>query len=329
MKTNTHADFKDSYSVETYALYNNVDSSILKLNPTIKKFGYEFIAINIPNFEKNFSSLVSLPKNFESEHIIQFDNENKISIEFHNLILHHQHFGHSVLRKNEIILLKCSENFEQIVDNNSISYSATINILADLQDFNNNLIQQLRLYKNGDIFSPLEFQIASESRKVTCKSWRGRKTIGHLEFDLTDNDVKILNNTLSAKFTGTPLTELAINNFNLAYEIADPKTKFITLMTCLESLMNLGTHQITHTVSRHLSLIISKSESEFVVNYARIKKLYDIRSSIVHTGKTDADITAVTNELQDKVRHAINYCLPLNIDKSKLFEKFNSLGYGM
>lgn len=100
-------------------------------------------------------------------------------------------------------------------------------------------------------------------------------------------------------------------------------------MTCLESLMNLGSHQITHTVSRHLSLIISNSIAEFQTNYVRTKELYDIRSSIVHGGKINEDLTKVTTELHDKVRSVINYCLKLNVDKKTLFAKLNAAGFGL
>ncbi len=321
---------KTSYLVETYALYTNVDNSILKLNPIIEKFGYKFVAINLPDFEKRFSHLVSLPKDFQSERTLVFD-EGKYSVsqEFYDLILNHQSFGHRILMKHEIILLNRIKDFEQEVINNTVSMGLSMTVENELQNFSSSLIQQLRLHKNGDVASPMEFQITKTDRRVSLKSWRPTKSHGHVELKLTDEDVSILSKTLTNKFVTSPLVELAISNYNLSYEISDLKTRYITLMTCLESLMNMGAHQITHTVSRHLALIISKSVDEFQLNYTRTKQLYDIRSSIVHGGTISEDLAKVTNELHDKVRHVINYCLKLNIDKKSLFAKLNALGFGL
>lgn len=319
-----------SYAVETYALYKNVDNSILKLNEIIKKYGYTFLAVNLPDLEKNFSSLVSLPTNFQSEKTLILDEDkSSVSGEFYDLLTNHHSFGHESAFKREVVFLKRIENFEQEVVNKTVSLGLSMNVSDELRSFSSSLIQQLRLYKNGDIVCPLEFQIAADTRKITSKSWRHSKVFGHLEFLITNEDVIALTKALSDKFTSTPLTELAINSYNLSYEIADLKTKYITLMTCLESLMNLGAHQITHTVSRHLALIISRSAEEFQTNYLRTKKLYEIRSSIVHGGKINEDLTKATNELHDKVRKAINYCLNLHLDKEGLFAKLNASGYGL
>ena len=98
-------------------------------------------------------------------------------------------------------------------------------------------------------------------------------------------------------------------------------------MTCLESLFNLGKDQIAHTIARHLSIIISKDKAEFNTNYSRIKKLYNIRNSIVHGGEYKRDIVQDYLELSNKVRAAINYCNVEGLTKEKLFEELNSRGY--
>jgi pimeloyl-ACP methyl ester carboxylesterase len=55
-----------SYVVESYALIKNADKSILNLNPIIKKFGYQFIVVNLKELEANFSDLFSLPDLYSS-----------------------------------------------------------------------------------------------------------------------------------------------------------------------------------------------------------------------------------------------------------------------
>jgi hypothetical protein len=330
MTTDKKTMTKTSYLVDTYALYVNVDNSIVKLNPIIEKFGFKFEVINLSDFEKNFSNLVSLPKEFQSDRTISIDDgKYTISEEFYDLIINHHSFGHSMFIKKEITLLKRIDNFEQEVINNTITIDVSMKVYSELKDFNHSLIQQLRLYKNGDVACPIEFQIIANSRKVSFKAWKPTKSHGNIELNLTNEDVSNLYKSFTDKFTTTPLTELAISNYNLSFENADMKTRYVTLMTCLESLMNMGSHQITHTVSRHLSLIISNSVEEFQINYSRTKELYEIRSRIVHGGKINEDLAKATNELHDKVRVALNYCLKLSIDKKQLFAKLNALGFGL
>ena len=136
-----------------------------------------------------------------------------------------------------------------------------------------------------------------------------------------------LGNIYEDSFNPNQLTELAIDNFNLSYNIVDVRTKYLSLMTCLESLFNTSTNQISHTVSRHLALIISKNIDEFNNNYRRIKELYGIRNRIVHGGTVSEDISKATDDLQEKARIAINDCLKTNLNKLQLFEKFNVMGY--
>jgi hypothetical protein len=257
------------------------------------------------------------------------DGKYSISGELYDLISKHESFGHAALRKNEVIFLKRIDNFAEEVVNGMVTFDLAMKVHGEIFNFNRDLIQQLRLFKTGDIASSMEFQINADTRRVSLIVSGPTKAVGHVEFMLTDDDVNVLMGALSRKFSSTPLTELAISNFNLSYEIADLKTKFITLITCLESLINLGSHQITHTVSRHLSLIISNSIEDFQLNYVRTKQLYGIRSSIVHGGEIKEDLSKVTNELHDKVRKAINYCLKLSLNKDGLFAKLNAMGYGL
>jgi len=98
-------------------------------------------------------------------------------------------------------------------------------------------------------------------------------------------------------------------------------------MTCLESLFNLGKDQISHTIARHLSIILSDKKEQFKENYTRIKKLYNIRNSIVHGGEYKDDIIQDYLELSNKVRAAINFCNVPDLTKEKLFEDLNSRGF--
>ena len=98
-------------------------------------------------------------------------------------------------------------------------------------------------------------------------------------------------------------------------------------MTCLESLFNLGKDQIAHTISRHLALILSSDKDEFKINYARIKKLYNIRNGIVHGVEYKGNLMDDYIDLCEKVRRAINYCNTAGLTKEQLFEHLNLSGF--
>ncbi len=320
-----------SYTVETFSVFKNVDNSILGLNPILKKFGYEFVNITLTELENNFCTLFGLQKDFERKIQATIQNLNiTISNEFLEAYGASRIFGNPIFTFSEHIFLKRIENFTQIVENHNIINQTEGNeVFNEISNFTKALIQQLRLFKNGDIDSEIQFQISKLTRNVQ-QSTRGNlgRTFKLTNYILTANETDKLIKSLKNNFEVNKLTEIAIENFNLSYSISDIKTRYITLMTCLESLFNQGRDQITHTVSRHLALIISKTEKEFNDNYYRTKELYKLRSAIVHGDNTKEDLYKATYELQDKVRNAINFCIPLKINKKQLFDKLNTFGFG-
>jgi hypothetical protein len=146
------------------------------------------------------------------------------------------------------------------------------------------------------------------------------------DFKLTDEEATELSSLLSANYEYNNLTELAIKNFTVVYDIPDGRIRFITLMTCLESLFNLGDGQIAHTIARHLALILSANYESFQKNYTSIKKLYNKRNAIVHGGEYKGEIIKDYLDLSDKVRKAIKYCNQPGLTKQGLFEVLNAKG---
>lgn len=319
----------ETYTVETYAVFRNIDKSILATNNFVEKFGYKFICIDLGDLEKYFSSLFSIPKNFISEYQVHLQDSNiSISHGFCEALINDREFGNIVLMEKEVIFLKSIEEFEQEVINNTINIEKAIQHAGKLQSFVTALIQQFRLFKNGDISCFTQFQIAKETRQVTSKlSSTPSRTCGHKIYTITQEESGQLSKIFTDTFSPNKLTELAVSNFNLSYDISDVKTRYITLMTCLESLFNQGKDQITHTVSRHLAIIISKTKDEFENNYNKIKQLYNLRSTIVHGDRTNKDLYKATDELQNMVRDAINFCLAIKLNKKQLFDQLNSSGF--
>lgn len=314
--------------IESYVALVNVDESILKLNSLTKKYGYEILFVEIEKLEKEFLSLFSKITDFNVDTYVNTSSKNKkVSVLFFETLMNYEDLGFSIIVNNGLFLVKAIENVDMNIINNTMSLNNTILAMNDLGRFVTNIIQQLRLFKNGDICAPIHFQISLKERSLTFKKNKIYNNINNQTFCLLESDVKEFGGIYKPEFTINNLTEVALKNFNLSYEISDQNTKFITLMTALECLFNQGRDQITHTISRHLALITSNNEKEFQVNYKAIKNLYGIRSSITHGSSKSKNIEEAIIDLQNKVRCAINYCLALNLDKAQLFEKLNSMGY--
>jgi hypothetical protein len=318
---------KGEHIIESYAHVLNVDRSILKINPALEKLGYRFRWIDATEFETDFSEILNVPKNDGRSRNNMIGREFKgISEDLHNALVHSASFGQMFMHMEYpgLMLLQKIESYKIIgdLDDFIIERTSFIKFHLEVTD----LLLQLRLYKIGEIrFSQL-FQITSISRQIMSR--KHEIAIGSFgDFKLTDEEAIELSGLLNAKYEYNSLTELAIKNFMVVYDIPDGRIRFITLMTCLESLFNLGKDQIAHTIARHLALILAGTKGPFQKNYTSIKKLYNKRNTIVHGGKYKGDIIEDYLDLSDKVRKAIVFCNQPDLTKEKIFEDLNSKGF--
>lgn len=315
-----------TFTIEGYAVFRNVDSSVLLLNPVLEDYGFKFVTISVAEFEENFSALLNIPKNFTSEMTVNIE-DMEVSWEFCQLLSSNPEFRIPYENEYKYVFLKQLDQHTFTIINNSIDRSDFIEPQINLDNFTRSLVQSLRLFKNGDVESNIQFQIEVNDRSLIGQAG---KIYGPLHsrsiMQILPEDIPRFRDHFTLDFTPNDLVKLALENFNTTYSVMDTKVKFITLMTSLESLFNQGRDQITHIVSRHLSLIISQNVSEFTTNYSRIKKLYKMRSEIVHGSKVKGNIYEGIEDLQNLVRHAINYCQTLSITKKQLFEKLNAAG---
>ena len=321
---------QESYEVECYTLFKNVDETILKLNPIIEKKGYEFIAFDFAELERNFSNLYSLPDNYQAGMLMKIGEGITISYEFYKAYLNHSLGGIGLTTNIKTFFLKRKENFHQIVIDNTIKLDDSMKIAGEIQRFNTELIKKLRLFKNGDIMSPVQFQISKESRRVESKlTGKIVKPPTWNTYSIADDEVDQLESHLNEKLETNDLTRLAEMYFENCYELFDVKARFTNLITALESIFNRSKDQISHVIARHLSLIISSDKEEFEINYKRIKKLYGYRSQIVHGQKLKfkENISEAIDELQDLTRKAIIYCMKLEMDKDDFFAYLNAKGF--
>lgn len=311
--------------LESYAHILNTDRTILKLNPALKKLGYSFVWIDATEFEVNFSEIFNVPKG-DRPHTIMIGKEFKgISHELHYALVHTQTLGRMFLHMEYpgIILLRKIADFKISGPDDFVTED---NEFRSFYPFVRDLLLQLRLFKNGEMRVSQLFHITSVTRQISLRK-REIDIGSYGDYTLTDEEAEQLSQKLIAKYESNTLTELAIKNFSTVYDLPDGRVRFITLMTCLESLFNLGKDQIAHTIARHLSVLLSENKDQFKENYTKIKKLYNKRNSIVHGGEYKGDLMQDYFELSDKVRAAINCCNVPELTKERLFEELNSRGF--
>lgn len=314
------------YTFESYAIVLNADQTVLKLNQVLEKFGYKFQWIDETELESNFSEIFNIPKRNNRPLTIRIGRNFKgISHELHNALVHTPPFDKILhMEFPGILLLRKLSDFN--VTGELSDFVIEQFELKVLFDFANDLLLQMRLFKNGEIRYSQFFNITLETRQIGLREI-GISIGSRGNYSLSDKEAEKLSIELVPKYKRNKFTELAIKNFSVVYDLPDARQRFITLVTCLESLFNVGRDQIAHTISRHLSIILSDSKEQFKVNYKQIKKLYNMRSSIVHGSDYTGDIINYYLDLADKVRTAIKYCNVPNLTKEKLFEELNTRGF--
>jgi len=320
---------KTSYTneIETNAIFLGVDDSILKMNPLIASLGFEFVFYSASDLEKGFSKLFNLPENFKATGSLRFEKiGGTVSQEFYDNFNAQPYIPFGA--KGLFILRKTTTHQQEIKDGSLVQLDMTS--LNHTQDFADDLIRRLRLFKNGDISVPIIFEINIASRHVGART----SQITYLNrpittYSINDDDINNLKTHLLEPYIPNLLTELAETYFHESYLLNNSREKVVNLVTALEALFNRGPSQISHIIARHLSLIISSDKEELLNNYSKIKKLYNLRSKIVHgqASKPSEDMKKSVLELQELVRKAILYCLRSGKDKEQLFDYLNCKGF--
>ena len=312
---------------ETYALFKNVDESILLLNKILKPYDFEFQKVNLRRLQDEFGEIFIYDNKKDNSEDLNY-NGVIIKSNFFRLFTQSQFLTTQKIDIKDpfyLIFLKDLAKDDWKIIKNRLKLN--LKEFARTQKFATELLQILRLSKPGNVDLNGFITISKKERHITIGSLQ---TTPNLVFSRTyqvsNEDVNQINNKITEKQTVNKISELALQNFELSYRIVDPRIRFTTLMTALECLFNLGKEQISHTISRHLSLIVSDDRNSFQENYVRIKKLYKLRSEIIHGSYTKRPEHELY-ELEDFVRKALNYTLKSGLTKDELFRQLNHMGY--
>jgi hypothetical protein len=186
-----------------------------------------------------------------------------------------------------------------------------------IHQYLNPTIKLMRLFKDGNIGIPLRYEYIYEGNKPKsfCRVSL-KKPVSYGIFTIEDSKVKqlqeFINNT---KIPFSDNIQLAFDNFNQSYDIDNENLSFLSLMICMEIFFNpVDQRELKNRISKGAAILIGKDRDDSINIYKDIKKLYDKRSSLVHSGKS---ITRVDlQKLRQYVRKSIKKIL--EIDEVKL-----------
>ncbi len=313
---------------KVYSLLVNVNESILLLNQYCNIHGFEIKFFDLYDIEKKFGALFGL-KNVDRPRRmgIHSKTDKMISV---------SHEFMSNFKKNHIFSsydYHKHSGFFFLIKNTS-SRNVKLNNFEHFQFFDRHIISTLRLFKEGDIGTPFHFFKSDKNYNIGSSGYKGLGLyrFGD-EYSIESDEIEDLINLLNLRLTSNELSEIATKFFTNCYHTHDYQIKLINSMIAFESLFNRGKDQLRHIISRHTAILISETKEEFDRIYLEMKKLYDLRSSLVHTGhisdkslKPFGDTRSGAIKLMNYLRQVLLKCYQYNGNKNDLFEELNLKG---
>jgi len=195
----------------------------------------------------------------------------------------------------------------------------------------NRVIRLMRLFKEGDLRMPVKYYYRIEnnkqigrlrfmsSRYVTIEPY-------HLESSELPDLYEFIRDT-KMPFE-KPFLQLAFENFELSYETHSISLSFLALIVSLETLLNPGKHEVRYRISRNAAVLLGKNREDSKKIFSEVRELYDKRSVIVHTGKSDIIKKEDLSKLRYYVRESMKKLYKMDKDKDEILGMLNLLGFG-
>lgn len=294
-----------------FGLLANTDSSILKVN---LEHGFEIKEVSWAEGVNLIASLEKAP---------EMKVNSKLFRNFHS---------------SESKLFYISNSFESSIktEGNETKY------YPEIWEFENDyvnsylkpVIRLMRLFKEGNILMPMVYYYFMDNDIPKMHSLESTELfflrgpfdqIYTLEDSETHELQKFIQNT---KLPFNDFLQLAFENFELSYQIRNINLSFLSLMISLEALLSPGGSELTYKISRNAAVLLGKEKDESEVIFSEIKKLYKLRSKIVHGEKSNIINTEVLLKLRHYIRESIKEINKVGKSKDELLDVLNSCGFG-
>ncbi len=303
-------------TIHFIGLLENTDSSVLNIN---LEHGFKLKSLPRDEGLSFFSELEGQSGHFDTFKMITAD------------------FG--CLNNDEQSFQYVTNSFEGDIEFDDKSEAIT-KFPQELSNFNNTLvsgylvskIRLMRLFKEGDIRMPLRYYfLTKESRKEPFYASSSQAEYFHrTKYNLSNADIPDLQHFIQN--TSLPFEkiflELAFENFELSYKTNILNLAFLCLMISLEALLNPGDYELRYRISRNTAVLLGKNREESDSIFKEIRKLYDKRSKLVHTGDRKAISQEDVLKLRDYVRKSIKKIQTTGSDKQNLIDALNAKGFG-
>lgn len=189
----------------------------------------------------------------------------------------------------------------------------------------------MRLFKEGDLRIPLKYYYTIKNRKpISFISSSSAKSVSHELYHIESSELRELYNFLHDTILpfNRDFLQLAFENFERSYELSNIGLSFLTLMISLEALLNPGRSELRYRISRNAAVLLGTNVEESKKIFTEIKGLYDKRSKVVHTGKSNIIKRDVLLKLRHYVRESIKKMYTMKRSKDEILALLNSCGFG-
>ncbi|MEO8712790.1 MAG: hypothetical protein ABI405_11735 [Parafilimonas sp.] len=328
---------------EVLYYFEGLDRSILRLNDHLINYHFEFVLYNPKEFEEKFKNIIIVRKNSD----YGFDDdmpEKEFSFGFLFGLEDLKYFNVPEIIKDEYVIFLRHTEIEKRLEDKILEGQTVLNSDTDLNEIKvdnriESLVNKLKLFKTGHIKLISAFEFTDALGCVGEGYFYPTKRIKYNKYHIDNIPQPFL--LLENQLEIPSYLELAFNSFLEYYNIEDERLKFVVLMISLESIFNKSNQDpITHIISRHVALLIAENKESFFKVYDEVKRLYNIRSAIVH-GKdekeskkdlkdVEKDILILEEIVRSVLRKLIwiyDFDLDMPSDKKSLWNYLNAKGF--
>jgi len=189
----------------------------------------------------------------------------------------------------------------------------------------------LRLFKDGNIVLQCSFLYYVKDTKPRVCNLIGEYPVSDRTcFSLVPGEVGEAQAFLdkTALPFSHPYLRLGFDGFDRSYEVHDHGLAYLSLMVGLEAILNAGAGELRYRVSRNVAVLLGRDHAEAKAICKDVRKLYDKRSKLVHTGDKSVVNQDDLGRLRYYLRETIKEAYATRMNKDELLDMLHSSGFG-
>ena len=207
----------------------------------------------------------------------------------------------------------------------------TVRIMEDYIARIEGVIKLMRLFRHGNVAIQRYHLYRKHEGQITPDYGQTSDIrLPHEIFTLLPEEARELNYFIQT--TQLPLgpayLQLAFDNFNESYDLYQENLAFLNLMIAVEVLFNVGPQDLRYRICRGIAVLIGENRKDAEDVFSQMKKLYDKRSLLVHTGEAKNLNSNDIVQLKSYLRRALKKLIVLKASKEDLSNRLTAAGFG-